>query len=101
VILWDLANGAKLPLDFPKWYGESDMFFCRIAYAPDDKTMAIVTDEFVGLWNIKTGKNIAKYDAPNTECAFSSVFFADNGEVFAAGRDAKSVMIWRITTMAH
>lgn len=75
VKVWNLATGKQR--DFPKLAGQT------IALSPDDKTLAVADDRWVGLVDLLTGNEVAVFK--DNEFPVVSVAFSPDGKILAIG----------------
>lgn len=111
VRLWDVASGQRRVFEHPEWLGETSADYVEfLAFSADGKTLALGTDEAIGLWNLASGKNTATFGrghrplSPSMDRALNgisirSVFFTPDGKLMALGSSDKTVKLWQVAAV--
>lgn len=90
VRLWDTSshNQIRQPITIPGGYDS------RVALSPDGKTLAMISDDTMRLWNINSGHEIASALDNVSWMAFSP----DGHTLATTPATGKSVRLWRVPT---
>jgi RNA polymerase sigma factor (sigma-70 family) len=89
---WELASG-KLLHEFPGNY-DCDTF---IAVSPDGKTIAIPQGQKVVLWDLATGKEVARLEGEQVD-RVNSVVFTPDGKTLVGGDQNGTLHFWDLAT---
>jgi hypothetical protein len=74
----------------------------RVAFSPDNRTLAYVTGFGVHLIDLVTGKVLAEYQDPGINCAnylsgpAATLMFAPDSRTLATGHHDGSIMVWKV-----
>jgi WD40 repeat protein len=93
--VWEVASGARLARLEAKQIS-------RVAFSPDNRTLAYVTGFGVHLVDLGTGKLLAEYEDPGIICAnyltgpAATVVFAPDSRTVATGHHDGSILVWKV-----
>jgi hypothetical protein len=95
--VWELASGEMLAR-FPK-----AGFVAQVAFAPDGRTIAQLDGRGIRLDDLRTGKRLAEYAAPDVVCELvdrgcgtQTLVFAPDGRTLATGHQDGTVLLWKV-----
>lgn len=93
--VWEVASGARLTRFAAKHIG-------RIAFSPDNRTLAYVTGYGVHLIDLVTGKPLAEYEDSGVNCSnfmtgeAETLVFSPDGRTVATAHHDGSIMVWKV-----
>lgn len=93
--LWDAATGRTLVLLDPAHYRGGSVF--SVAFSPDDKNLALGGLETLTLWDRKTQKVWAVFDAHKG--MVTSVAFTSDSKILASGNSEGTVKLWDVAAI--
>jgi RNA polymerase sigma factor (sigma-70 family) len=89
--LWRMDTGAEIR----RFEGHQDSP-SGMAFAPDGKTLASVSDKTLLLWNVSSGKEIRQFRCP--EGRLSCIAYSPDGKTVAAAAEDKMIHLWDVAT---
>ena len=90
--IWDMAN----PLNKPYIIDEFSYQITAIAITPEGNIIVADRNNCLGLWNLKTRKNIHIYE--DSINSINSIAVSPDSEIMAVGNSNGTVQIWDLTT---
>jgi hypothetical protein len=97
MIVWELASGHVMA-QFPR-VG----LVAQLAFAPDGRTLALLDGHGIQLLELRSGKPLADYAAPDVNCDFvdrgcttQTLVFAPDGRALATGHQDGTVLLWKV-----
>jgi hypothetical protein len=93
--IWEVASGARLARLEAKQVS-------RVAFSPDNRTLAYVTGFGVHLVDLETGKLLVEYEDPGINCAnymtgeAATLVFARDSRTVATGHHDGSILVWKV-----
>jgi hypothetical protein len=93
--VWEVASGKRL-------VRLQAQQLERLAFSPDNRTLAYVTGFGVHLVDVVTGKLLAEYEDPGINCAnyisgaAATLVFAPDSRTLATGHHDGSIMVWKV-----
>jgi WD40 repeat protein len=93
--VWEVASGAPLAR-------VQATQISRVAFSPDNRTLAYVTGFGVHLVDLQTGKLLAEYEDPGINCAnymtgaAATLVFAPDSRTVATGHHDGSIRVWKV-----
>jgi RNA polymerase sigma factor (sigma-70 family) len=93
--VWELASGTLLTQVTAK-------NVARVAFSPDNRTLAYVTGWGVHLLDLETGKRLAEYEDAGINCDIglqkerATLVFSPNGRAVATGHYNGSILVWKV-----
>ncbi len=83
--------------DEPRTIINTSRYITSIAFSPDRKTLASVTNYSVDLWNVSTGEHIITLDGSRTRSIYS-IAFSPDGKTLTTGELNGSILLWDVAT---
>src|SRR5262249_49757859 len=99
--LWDLATGKeRVTLEEPPLHDDYVEF---IAFSPDGRTLASVSDDMIKLWDVASGKNTASFESGYQPVLRSVVFTPDSKLValWSDGRAGQTGKLWKVVAVPN
>ncbi|MFD8220466.1 DNA-binding protein [Streptomyces sp. NPDC059697] len=90
--LWDLAKHRKASLPWAAGLGRRTCPAAALAFGPDSRTIAIVTDNAIRRWDLRRGRELARIK----EDGISGMWFSPDGK-FLVTVDANDLLLWRLS----
>jgi hypothetical protein len=93
--VWEVASGKRL-------VRLQAQQLERVAFSPDNRTLAYVTGFGVHLIDLVTGKLLAEYEDPGINCAnyingaAATLMFAPDSRMLATGHHDGSILVWKV-----
>jgi WD40 repeat protein len=93
--VWEVASGQRVAR-FTAKHVE------RVAFGPDNHTLAYVTGYGVHLIDLETGKLVAEYEDPGINCSnylsgeAPTLAFSPDGRAVATGHHDGSILVWKV-----
>src|SRR5262249_49331628 len=93
--VWEVASGARLTRFAAK-------HVARIAFSPDNRTLAYITGYGVHLLDLVTGKPLAEYEDAGVNCAnfmtgeAATLAFSPDSRLVATAHYDGSIMVWKV-----
>jgi WD40 repeat protein len=113
--LWDVAAGKERYLESPDWWRDDvDPYIECIAFSPDSSTLATTSSYSVGVWDVKSGKSLARlcpgrtstelsipwpagfHTVLDTSRELNAVAFAPDGCLYVYGKESNRLKRWTI-----
>lgn len=116
-MMWEADTCRELPLECPRWLCRySPDYIVGLRFSPDARTLAIATDETVGLWDVAGGRNTAAFGrgrgplslqglmdwaelcdpVRNWGTFVTSVYYAPDGRLMALGKSGTEAEAWPV-----
>jgi WD40 repeat protein len=93
--VWEVASGARVARFTAKHVQ-------RVAFSPDNRTLAYVTGYGVHLIDLLSGKLVAEYEDPGINCSnylsgeAGTLVFSPDGRSVATGHHDGSILVWKV-----
>lgn len=95
--VWELATGALLAR-----YPNAGLI-AQAAFAPDGRNLALLNGHGIRLEDLRAGKRLAEYDAPDVNCDYidrgcttQTLIFAPDGSTLATGHLDGTIVLWKV-----
>jgi len=93
--VWEVASGQRVARFTAKHLE-------RVAFGPENRTLAYVTGYGVHLIDLETGKLLAEYEDPGINCSnylsgeAPTLVFSPDGRAVATGHHDGSILVWKV-----